>query len=561
MMALTESSRGGPSGKGFMARRNSHRRLLIALALAGAAAAVPASAQVYFNEPGPPRDFFSFPFFGGPPQPAPNIDYTRAPATRKLTAPPGSTVVVIGDSMADWLGYGLDDTYADQPEIGVDRLIHAYSGLVRYDPRSDTLDWSQAVKDALASEKPSAIVVMLGLNDRLPLRAALPKAPDKDKEKDKTADKSADQKNANAAKPGDKPADKPADKSADKTTAKPGDKPADKPSDKSADQASKPSDTASAPADSEAPQDNGPGGSANPQRPVPGVAYDFHTDQWAILYAKRIDEMIAALKTKGVPVLWVGLPSLRGQKSTSDMAYLNELYRERAERAGIIYVDIWDGFVDDQGRFTIEGPDFQGQIRRLRTPDGVHFTEYGAVKLASYVDQELRRVMTNHIAPIALPEIGGVPAAKPGAPHPDVGPVVPLTVSSSGPGGDLAGANNHPAPVSSDPLASKVLDHGDPIAAVAGRADDFSWPRPAENDNAVAPPPQPVSLAPDTPAKNAQDQNKKPGDAKTGNKPVANVAPPAPPKPQPPQPQRPAATLDGASPPRPPASVPVNGGY
>jgi len=538
-----------------MATQNSRRRLWIALAIAaGAAIAMPASAQVYY-EPGPPRDFFSFPFYGGPPQPAPYVDSTKAPSTRKLTAPPTSTVVVIGDSMADWLGYGLDESYSDQPDIGVDRIIHANSGLVHYDPRNDTLDWSQAVKGALANEKPSVIVVMLGLNDRIALRAASPKdKPDKDKPADKSADQAA--KNANAAaKAGDKPADKPADKSADKAAAKPADKTTDKPADKPADQAAKPADTASAPADAEAPpQDNALDN--NTQRPVPGVAYDFHTDQWAILYAKRIDEMIATLKTRGVPVLWVGLPALRGAKSTSDMAYLDELYRERAERAGIIYVDIWDGFVDDQGRYTVEGPDFQGQIRRLRTGDGVHFTQYGAVKLASYVDQELRRVMVNHIAPIALPDTAS--PAKPGSPRPDVGPVLPLTVSSGGETGDLAGSNNHPAPVSTDPLATKVMDRGDPIAAAAGRADDFSWPRPAANDNAAAPAPQPVSLAPDTPPKNA-DQGKKPADAKTDakNKPVANIAPPPKPQPQ----RTPGATLDGAPPPRPPVSVPVNGGY
>ena len=172
------------------------------------------------------------------------------------------------------------------------------------------------------------------------------------------------------------------------------------------------------------PQQDGTGNAA--QRPVPGGLYDFHTDQWADLYVKRIDAMIAALKTKGVPVLWVGLPALRGPKSTGDMAYLDELYRERAERAGIVYVDIWDGFVDDQGRYAVDGPDFEGQIRRLRTPDGVHFTKAGAVKLASYVDLELRRVMSNHVMPVALPEQGS--PIKPGSPRPDVGPVLPLTV-------------------------------------------------------------------------------------------------------------------------------------
>ena len=230
-------------------------------------------------------------------------------------------------------------------------------------------------------------------------------------------------------------------------------------------------------------------------RPVAGGVYDFHTDQWAELYAKRIDEMITALKSKGVPVLWVGLPAIRGTKSTSDMAYLDELYRERAERAGIVYVDIWDGFVDDQGRYAVEGPDFEGQIRRLRTNDGVHFTKAGAAKLASYVDLELRRAMSNRVAPVALPE--ATLPAKPGAPRPDVGPVLPLT-AGGGEAGDLLGAGAHSESAASDPLAAKVLNRGDPIAAVAGRADDFSWPRPADNASAT---PEPVSLAPAAPPK------------------------------------------------------------
>ena len=113
--------------------------------------------------------------------------------------------------------------------------------------------------------------------------------------------------------------------------------------------------------------------------------------------------MIAALKSKGVPVLWVGLPAVYGTKSTGDMSYFDEIFRARAERAGIVYVDIWDGFVDESGRYVTQGPDFEGQIRRLRTGDGVHFTKFGAVKLAQYVAQDLRRVMSSHVVPVALP--------------------------------------------------------------------------------------------------------------------------------------------------------------
>ena len=133
-----------------------------------------------------------------------------------------------------------------------------------------------------------------------------------------------------------------------------------------------------------------------------------------------------------MPVLWVGLPAIRGTKSTSDMSYLDELYRARAEKAGIIYVDIWDGFVDETGHYAVQGPDFEGQIRRLRTGDGVHFTKAGAVKLAHYVEHDLRRVLSSHVVPVALP--GPEEQAPKGSAvgtRPAVGPVVPLAAAAA----------------------------------------------------------------------------------------------------------------------------------
>ena len=209
-----------------------------------------------------------------------------------------------------------------------------------------------------------------------------------------------------------------------------------------------PPDKTAVPADTEAPPQAA--AQADTQRPVPGGSYDFHTDQWATLYAKRIDEMIAALKSKDVPIVWVGLPVIRGTKATSDMSYLDELYRERAEKAGIIYVDIWDGFVDDQERYAVQGPDFEGQVRRLRTADGVHFTKAGAVKLASYVDRELRRVMSTHVAPVALPAPESAPKSGAAGARPDVGPVLPLS-SGDGEHGDLLGAADHPSQTNDRP--------------------------------------------------------------------------------------------------------------
>jgi hypothetical protein len=507
-----------------MAMRNRQivRRLAIALAIAVVALPFPAGAQFFgsnnnygqrLNRPPPPRSFFSFPLFGSPgggdqynpfyrPAPPP-VESFKAPPPRKLDTPPASTVMVIGDTMADWLAYGLEEVLSDTPDVGVVRNIRPTSGLVRYDAKNDSLEWSGVIKDALVNEKPSAIVIMLGLNDRLPFR-------------DKVPPKSSPQA-APAAQPQAQPQNQ--DKTAPPDAAKP---------------------------DGEQP----PIAASEPQRQGPPGSYDFHTDKWAELYAKRIDDMIAALKSKGVPVLWVGLPAVYGTKSTSDMSYLDEIFRARAERAGIVFVDIWDGFVDESGRYVTQGPDFEGQIRRLRTGDGVHFTKAGAVKLAQYLAQDLRRVMASHVMPVALPAQEGAAPAKPGAgPRPAVGPVLPLTADTSVDSSNLLGDGGRTVPANADPMAVRVLTHGDPIPAPSGRADDFSWPRPGGNANAEAAPEPVTPSAP--PPKSAPGNPKKTDDTKNKVAPAVPAAPAAPAR-------RPSASLDGG-PPRPPA--PLSGGF
>ena len=326
----------------------------------------------------------------------------KPPAPRKTEAPPAEKVVVIGDSFAEWLAYGLEEVLAETPQIGIVRKIKSDFGLVR-DARLDTPEWTQAIKDLLpATEKPNAIVVMLGVNDRSSLRERAPAAKE----------------------------------------------------------ATSPSDAHPGPA----------AATAAPRQP-PSANYEFHTDKWAELYSKRIDDMIAALKTRGVPIMWVGLPAIRGAKSTTDMNYLDELYRARADKAGVAYVDIWDGFVDDQGRYVQDGPDFEGQTRRLRTYDGVYFTKAGAEKLGHYVEHDLRRVLSSHVLPVALPGPEEKSPAKDA-----VGPVLPLNAIGREKSEELLGAAKQPSEREADPLATRVLNRGEAIVAPRGRADDFSWP-------------------------------------------------------------------------------------
>ncbi len=353
--------------------------------------------------------------------PAQQTDYSRAPAAKKPDPKivPTTTIAVMGDSMADWLAYGLEDAFSDSPEIAVVRDAKRGSGLLRYEYKSD-LDWWHAARDILSREKADYVVMMLGLSDRQNIS-----------EKD-------------AAKQAEK----------DEADKKPGDQNQDQSDDNESSIIS--------------PEPQG--------KKVPNGVIEFRSDKWAEIYGRRVDDTIAALKSKGVPVFWVGLPAIRGPKATADAVYLNDLYRARAERAGAIYVDVWDGFVDEAGKFTTQGPDFEGQVRRLRSWDGVYFTKAGARKLAHYVEREIRRYMSNHAVPVALPmgPVGPAPEAKSTA-RPLAGPVLPLTVTPTNSDELAGGASAQPA--HSDAIATNVLVKGDAIAAPAGRADDFTWPR------------------------------------------------------------------------------------
>ena len=459
-----------------------HQGLAGALAIAAAECALlagatlatvtPAGAQFFFEDRYPfidprRRNMRLFdPMFQD--EQAPRVDYSRAPAAKKQDVHPTTKIMVVGDSMADWLAYGLEEALSETPELGVVRKHRTGSGLIRYDGRGESPDWAQTLRELIVAEKPQAIIMMVGLQDRQAMRErAAPAAP----------------------KPGT-PA--PAEQRQAATPAKPGEpKPAEPKPELRPSQTDEETPTIAAP-------ESAPRGRA-------GSLQEFRSERWEELYGRRIDETIAAMKTANVPVIWVGLPAVRGSRSTSDMMYLNEFYRSRADNAGIVYVDVWDGFVDDNGRYASQGPDFEGQTRRLRTADGVHFTKAGARKLAHYAERELRRMLAAPVTPVALPAPEVVPQtpAKPGVPaaRPLAGPVLLLTNNNEDQD-ELLGAslNRAPAP---DPMAASVLVKGEAIASAAGRADDFSWPPRLPNtrvDEPLPPSGPPIAIVKPLPA-------------------------------------------------------------
>ncbi|OJF94505.1 SGNH/GDSL hydrolase family protein [Pararhizobium antarcticum] len=119
----------------------------------------------------------------------------------------------------------------------------------------------------------------------------------------------------------------------------------------------------------------------------------FRTEEWLAEYTRRVSAFATLARTGNVPMLWVGMPPFQSGSMTADMVTLNGIFRVEAEKAGGEFIDIWDGFVDESGKFVLTGSDINGQQVRLRGSDGINLTKAGKRKLAFYVEKDIRRLL------------------------------------------------------------------------------------------------------------------------------------------------------------------------
>ena len=115
------------------------------------------------------------------------------------------------------------------------------------------------------------------------------------------------------------------------------------------------------------------------------------SEPWRQAYGERVEAIIKKLRAANIAVYWVGLPVMRSPDQSADAEMMNEVFREKAFINSAKYIDTWNGFTDESGRFSAYGPDMSGQVKRLRSDDGIHFTERGSLKLAHFVEKEMRR--------------------------------------------------------------------------------------------------------------------------------------------------------------------------
>lgn len=294
-------------------------------------------------------------------------------------SPDARTILVVGDFMAGSLAKDLETVFAENASVKVADRSKGSSGFVR----DDFYNWPAEIGTLLETEKPAAIVVMLGSNDRQ-------------------------------------------------------------------------------------------------QMQIGEVREAPRSEAWTKEYENRTLAFGKHISTSKVPFLWVGMPAFRSGKMTSDMLAFNEIYRASAEQSGGEFVDIWDGFVDENGAFITRGPDINGQLVTLRADDGINFTRAGKRKLAFYTEKPLLKILglTSPVATApALTPMGlsvETPAEAAAPVNIDRTPPMLLNDPALDGGTDLLGAA---PPNTSAATARKIVGGRDEPAPSPGRADDFSWPQ------------------------------------------------------------------------------------
>ena len=202
------------------------------------------------------------------------------------------------------------------------------------------------------------------------------------------------------------------------------------------------------------------------------------TDQWNAAYQARIAAFLGKLRAARKPVVWIGLPPMAKSQYSAAISQISNIQRLASFSGGAEFLDIYERFLGEDGKYSSYGPDVNGQGAQMRKDDGIHFTSAGADKLAFYVSQSIQKFYRGGAGvslAIADPLAGTDAAAMLRPPYQGLGQIRLLEVAgaviplSRAPqrANDLLSASNNSAPAAA-PFALDQL-----VMAPIGRADAF----------------------------------------------------------------------------------------
>jgi hypothetical protein len=121
-----------------------------------------------------------------------------------------------------------------------------------------------------------------------------------------------------------------------------------------------------------------------------GKSFKSLTPEWTAEYSARVTSFVTQLRNAGKPTIWVGLPPMEAPSYAKAINQISEIQKLATFSGGAEFLDIFERFATEDGKYTTHGPDLNGNRVRMRKDDGIHFSAAGADKLAFYLSQTLK---------------------------------------------------------------------------------------------------------------------------------------------------------------------------
>ena len=135
----------------------------------------------------------------------------------------------------------------------------------------------------------------------------------------------------------------------------------------------------------------------------------FGSEKWTLHYRERVRSIIDSARSRGVAVVWLGVPAMKKPELDSKMQRLNEILRAEMGE-GALWLPTRALLSPATGAFE-DSAVVNGKLERLRTKDGIHFSPVGQRMLSNLL---LSHVEGDPLEPAASGSASAA-ASRPGA--------------------------------------------------------------------------------------------------------------------------------------------------
>ena len=136
----------------------------------------------------------------------------------------------------------------------------------------------------------------------------------------------------------------------------------------------------------------------------------FGSEKWTLHYRERVRSIIDSARSRGVAVVWLGVPAMKKPELDAKMQRLNEILKAEMGE-GALWLPTRALLSPATGAFE-DSAVVNGKLERLRTKDGIHFSPVGQRMLSSLL---LSHVEGDPPEPVASGNASAA-ASQPGAP-------------------------------------------------------------------------------------------------------------------------------------------------